>query len=178
MNRTLLTTGAAVLALTALPAAAQVLGNVGGQVTGQVGGQVTTPPLGSTIDRTQDLTRDTVRDTSRITRDTARDAQDTVGHTPEVDAEVSADARTDAGVNASSASADLDVEAGVMVHASDGAMLGQVVNVTRDTAGRVQSLAVRTADGAVRYVPAAGASVEGGAVVTTMTEAEFEAQPQ
>lgn len=178
MNRTLLITGAAVLALTALPAAAQVLGNVGGQVTGQVGGQVTTPPLGSTIDRTQDLTRDTVRDTSRITRDTARDAQDTVGHTPEVDAEVSADARTDAGVNASSASADLDVEAGVMVHASDGAMLGQVVNVTRDTAGRVQSLAVRTAEGAVRYVPAAGASVEGGAVVTTMTEAEFEAQPQ
>ena len=108
MHRTLLATGAAVLALTAFPAAAQVVGDIGGQVTGQGGGQVATPPLGSTIDRTEDLTGDTVR----------------------------------------------------------------------DTAGRAQSLAVRTADGAVRTVPAAGASVEGGAVVTTMTEAEFEALPQ
>lgn len=174
MNKTLLTASAAVLVLTALPATAQVVGNIGGQVTGQVGGQVATPPLGSTID----LTRDTVRDTGRITRDTARDAQDTLGHTPEVDAEVSADARTDAGVNASGASADLDVGAGAMVHGSDGALLGHVLSTTRDTAGRVQSLAVRTADGAVRTVPAAGASVEGGAVVTAMTEAEFEALPQ
>ena len=178
MHRTLLTTGAAVLALTAFPAAAQVAGDIGGQVIGQVGGQVATPPLGSTIDRTQDLTSDTVRDTGRITRDTAQDAQDTLGHTPDVDAEVSADARADACVNASSATADLDIEAGAMVHASDGAMLGHVLNVTRDTAGRAQSLAVRTADGAVRTVPAAGASVEGSAVVTTMTEAEFEALPQ
>ena len=167
MHRTLLTTGAAVLALTAFPAAAQVAGDIGGQVA--------TPPLGSTIDRTQDLTSDTVRDTGRITHDTAQDA---LGHTPDLDTEVSADAQADAGVDASSASADLDVEAGAMVHASDGAMLGHVLNVTRDTAGRAQSLAVRTADGAVRTVPAAGASVEGSAVVTTMTEAEFEALPQ
>jgi hypothetical protein len=178
MNTTLLTAGAAVLALTAFPAAAQVVGNIGGQVTGQVGGQVAAPSLGSTIDQTRDVSGDTVRDTGRITRDTARDAQDTLGHTPEVDAEVSADARADAGVNASGASADLDVGAGAMVHGSDGALLGHVLSITRDTAGRVQSLAVRTADGAVRTVPAAGASVEGGAVVTTMTEAEFEALPQ
>jgi hypothetical protein len=178
MRKTLFTTGAAVLALTAFPATAQVAGNSGGQVGGQIGGQVTTPPLGSTIDRTRDLTRETVRDTGRITRDTAQDAQDTLGHTPDVDAEISADAQADAGVDASSASADLDVEAGAMVHASDGAMLGHVVNITRDAAGRAQSLAVRTADGAVRTVPAAGASVEGRAVVTTMTEAEFEALPQ
>ena len=174
MNKTLLTAGAAVLALTAFPAAAQVVGNIGGQV----GGQVTTPPLGSTIDQTRDLTRDTTRDASRITRDTARDAQDTLGQATDVDAEVSADAQADAGVDASTASADLDVEAGAMVHASDGAMIGHVVSTTRDTAGRVQSLAVRTADGAVRTVPATGVSVEGGAVVTTMTEAEFEAMPQ
>lgn len=175
MRTTILTASATVLALTAFPAMAQVVGNIGGQVTGQVGGQVATPPLGSTIDRTGDLTRQTVRDTSGITRDTAQDAQDTLRQTPEVDAEASAAAQADGGVDASSASADLDVEAGAMVHASDGAMLGHVLNVTRDTAGRAQSLVVRTADGAIRTLPSAGASVEGGAVITTMTEAEFEA---
>ena len=178
MYRTLLTTGAAVLALTALPATAQVVGNLGGQVTGQVGGQVTTPPLGSTLDDAADLTRDTVRDGSRITRDTAQDAQDTLGQTPDVETDAAIDAQGEAGVDSSGAAVDLDVQSGAMVHASDGGMLGHVVDVTRDTAGRAQSLAVRTADGAVRTVPAAGASVEGGAVVTTMTEAEFEALPQ
>lgn len=178
MHRTLLTAAAAVLALTALPAAAQVVGGLGGQVTGGLGGQVTTPPLGSTIDDAAGLTRDTVRDASRLTRDTAQDAQDTLGQTPDVDAEVAAGAEAQAGVESAGAAVDLDIQAGAMVHASDGAMLGHVVDVIRDTAGRAQSLTVRTADGAARTIPAAGASVQGGAVVAAMTEAEFEAASQ
>ena len=178
MRKILLTTAAAALAMTALPATAQVVGGLGGQVTGQVGGQVTTPPLGSTLDDAADLTRDTVRDGSRITRDTAQDAQDTLGRTPDVEADAAVDAQGEAGVDSSGAATDLDIRSGAMVHASDGGMLGHVTDVTRDTAGRVQSLTVRTADGAMRTVPAAGASVEGGAVVTAMTEAEFEALPQ
>lgn len=175
MRKTLLTTAAAVLTLAAFPASAQVVGGLGGQVTGGLGGQVSTPPLGSTIDDAAGLTRDTVRDTDRLTRDTAQDARDTLNHAPGVDAEAAASAEAQAGVDSSGAAADLDIQAGAMVHASDGAMLGHVAGVTRDTAGRVQSLAVRTADGAVRAIPAAGASVEGGAVIAAMTEAEFEA---
>lgn len=178
MRKTLLTAGAAVLALAALPASAQVGGNIGGQVTGGLGGQVTTPPLGSTLDRAQDFGRDTLRDGGRLTRDTVQDARDTPRHIPDANAEAALDAQGRAGVDSSSAAADLDIRAGAMVHASDGAMLGHVADVTRDTAGRVQSLAVRTADGAVRTIPAAGATAQGGAVVAAMTEAEFEARPQ
>lgn len=173
MRKTLLTAVAA-LALTALPATAQV---VDGQAAGQIGGQVTAPPLGSTMEDAAGLTGDTVRDASRLTRDTAQDAQDTLGQTPDVEAEAAAEAEARA-VEPAGAAVDLDIQAGAMVHASDGAMLGHVVDVIRDSAGGVQSLTVRAADGAARTIPAAGASVEGGAVVVAMTEAQFEATPQ
>jgi len=56
-------------------------------------------------------------------------------------------------------------------------ILGQVVRARRDTAGRVQGFVVRSADGALKAVPATGASVQGDALVTGWSEAEFEAAP-
>ena len=171
MTRLSLIAGAAVLAFAA-PASAQVLG---GQVGGSVGGQVTTPPLGSTLNNATDLTRDTVDRTRDAAQDTVRDAQDAVPPAS-TEAEANADGSISAGPDG--AAADLDVQAGAMVHGSDGSMLGTVSSIARDSAGRAQSLVVQTADGATKTVPARGASVQGGAVITGWTETQFNDAPE
>lgn len=175
MTRLAILAGVAAVAL-AGPAAAQV-GGLTGQVGGNVGGSVglQTPPVGSTLDRSRDLTQETIDRTRDAARETARDARDAAE-----DASPSAQAQADGSISAGpgGASADLDVQAGAMVHGSDGAMLGTVTTVVRDSAGRTQSLVVRTADGASKTVPAAGASVQGGAVVTGWTQSQFDAAPE
>lgn len=172
MTRLSILAGVAALAL-AGPAAAQV-GGLTGQVGGSVGGAVgvQTPPLGSTLDNAGGLAQDTVDRTRDTAEDTADDARTLPGS---AEAQANADGSISAGQG--SAAADLDVSAGAMVHGSDGAMLGSVSSVVRDSAGRVQSLIVATADGATKTVPATGASVQGGAVVTGWTESQFDAAP-
>ncbi len=163
MRTLLLTTAAAALAI-ALPASAQVLGGgVGAQVGAQVGVPQTAPitgQVGSTVRGVGDLTRGTVRD-ARSAASSAANASASV----QSDTEVSADR------NGSEAS--LNISTGAMVHGSDGNMLGSVVRLTRNSAGRVESFVVRSADGTLRSVPATGASVQGDAVVTAWTSSEF-----
>lgn len=163
---------AAVACATALPASAQVLGgNVGVGAGAQVGApsiQPLTGTVGQTIRDAGQTARDTTTDVGATTRD-AVDATLNARVTTSGDASV----RTEPG----QASADLDVSAGAMVHGADGAMLGTLVGTTRDTAGRVQGFAVRSADGAVKAVPATGAQVQGDVLVTGWSEAQFKAAP-
>jgi len=152
---------AAALAALSVPASAQVLG---GNITGDVGAAagVQTPGIGdvagavgATAQGAVDLTQDTTRDTQDMLRDSL----------PAAEASVSADVQTD--VNGQAASTDAEVAAGAMVHTTDGAMLGRVIDVTRDTTGRVEAYVVRTADGAERLLPSASARIEGDAVVAS-----------
>ncbi len=152
-------------AVLAGPAAAQVLGgNVAGGVTGNVG--VQTPPLGQATTPAQDAirgagqaTRDTLRDAGELARDAAPSAQ--------VETGAQVDAQMHGNQTRGNAQAGAEVSAGAMVHGPDGRMLGQVTDVARDAAGRVEGYVVRTADGAQRTLPAASASVQGGAVVAS-----------
>jgi len=132
---------------------------VAGGLTGQVGATVQAPSVvgtvGSTVRDTGQMTRDTVRDTGAAVRDVQ----------PNVDARVSADVQTSADADPNSAAVNAGLQAGAMVHASDGSMLGTVTQVARDTAGRATAFTVRTADGAMRTLPTAGATVQGGAVI-------------
>ena len=179
MKRLLVATAALSALAVAMPASAQVLGGVTGGVQGSVGGQVTTPNVGAAVGQTVDGVRGTVNDGRDMTRDTVRDARDAVNDsrpTAGVDADV--DASGSAAADRSGAEADFNVSSGAMVHASDGAMLGNVVRVTRNAAGRAEGFVVRSADGAVRYVPAAGARVEGDVVVSGWSRSEFESAPR
>ena len=173
---TLLIPAAAAAALLATTAVAQVPG-LGGQVGGQVGGSVSgqigaprtgpvTDPLGQVVRDGRDLTRETVRDSRRA----AREAR------PDIDAEASASARADARADRRGAEGGLDIVVGGSVRSSDGVDLGSVAGLARNSAGRITSFLVRSADGTVRAVPADGASVQGEAVVTGWTEGEFAAQ--
>lgn len=161
---------AAVACATALPASAQVLGgNVGVGAGAQVGLPSTQPLTGAAGQTIRDAAR-TVQDTTTDVGATARDG---------VDATVNAQVTTSGAVQADpgQASADLEVSTGAMAHGADGAMLGAVVGTTRDAAGRVQGFMVRSADGAVKAVPAAGARVQGDVLVTGWSEAQFKAAP-
>ena len=141
--------------LVAGAASAQVVGGV----TGQVGATVQVPPVAGTVGSV-------VRDTGQMTRETVRDTGDVVRDArPDVDAQVRADVRTSADADADSAEVNTGLQAGAMVHASDGAMLGTVTEVTRNTAGRATAFTLRTADGALRTLPTAGAMIQGGAVI-------------
>ncbi|WP_122467043.1 hypothetical protein [Brevundimonas lutea] len=171
MTRLSLLAGAAVLVMAA-PASAQVLG---GQVGGSVGGQVATPPLGSTLNDAAGLTRDTVDRTRDAARDTVNDVQDAA---PPVSAQGQANADGSIAAGSDGADADLDVQAGAMVHGSDGSMLGTVSSAARDSAGRAQGLVVQTAEGATKTIPTNGARVEGGAVITGWTQSQFNDAPE
>ncbi len=171
MTRLSLLAGAAVLAIAA-PASAQVLG---GQVGGSVGGQVSTPALGSTLNDAAGLTRDTVDRTRDAAQDTAEDARNAV---PPVSAQGQANADGSISADSDSTDADLDIQAGAMVHGSDGSMLATVTSVARDSAGRVQGLVVQTAEGATKTIPTEGARIEGGAVVTGWTQSQFNDAPE
>ncbi|MBA4808382.1 hypothetical protein [Brevundimonas sp.] len=142
--------GLTAAAALALPASAQVLG---GDISGQAG--VSTPPIGGVTGTVAGAARgagDLTRDTVRNTRDVVQDATS-----------VGANAQTDTHVDHDSATADVSV--GAAVRASDGDLLGQVVGLSRDTAGRTQGYLVRTIDGATRLLPAGAASVQGGVVI-------------
>lgn len=177
MKTTMMFISAAAAMALALPASAQVLGGqLGGGVSGNVGGQAglpSTQPLTGAVGQS-------IRDAGQATRDTVRDTTSLIQNaTPDVQA----DAQLQTGVDASAhdghaqASSDLSIDAGAEVRATDGAVLGQVVRTTRDAAGRVETLVVRSADGALKAVPASGASVQGEAVVTGWSQAQFDAAP-
>lgn len=152
-------------------ASAQIAGGLTGQVGGNVGVSVPQPgPIVSGVGST-------VRDAGRMTRDTVRDARDiAVDARPEVN--VNANARAGARADRDGASVDAALKTGAMVHSSDGAMLGSVVDVARNSVGRATSFVVRTTDGATRTIPAGSVSVDGDAVVTAWTESQFNAQPR
>ena len=153
--------GALALAAFGVPASAQVLGgSVTGGVSGNVG--VQTPPLGQATGVAQDA----VRGAGQMTRDTVGDARGAVqNRTPS--AQVDTGVQGHMSADSAQAGAEGQVSVGAMVHGSDGRMLGEVVDVARDSAGRVEGYVVRTADGARRTLPAASASVQGGAVVAS-----------
>lgn len=140
------------------PASAQVLGGV----TGRVGGSITAAPqapIGPTV-------RNTTRDALGVTRETARDARGALRDAnPSAGARIDGEASASGSTDGQSGSLDAALRGGAMVHASDGAMIGRVVDVTRDAAGRATAFTMRTADGAVRTVPAASASANGSVVV-------------
>lgn len=171
MRHSFLFAVAAVSAATlALPAAAQVAGGVTGNVGGQIGlSRPDATPLTGQVGQT-------IRDAGGMTRDTVQGAASAAGEIrPQADVRTSIDAEAQA--ESDGAQAELDVSTGTMVHASDGAMLGTVQSITRDTAGRVQGFVVRTADGVVRSVPATGTRIEGDAVVTGWSRAQFDQAP-
>ncbi|RZJ03560.1 MAG: hypothetical protein EON89_11290 [Brevundimonas sp.] len=149
-------------------ASAQIAGGLGGQVGGSVGvGIPQTAPV-------TDGLRTTTRDAVGMTRDTVRDARDTAREVrPDASVNANANVRADARASRDGAAVDAAIQTGAMVHSSDGAMLGSVVNVTRNTAGRATAFAVRSADGTVRSVPAGSVSANGNVLVTGWTESQF-----
>lgn len=169
MRTTLLLASAAVLALAA-PASAQVVGGVGGRVAGGVTGQVQPPGLG---------VRDTVRDTNRMARDAARDARDAARDADlEARARADADARARARADRNGASASADVEAGLTLRTRGGETIGEIVEVTRNTAGQATRILVRTRDGVIRSLPPAGVALEGGVAVTNYSGAQVRDMPE
>jgi len=171
MNRNIIAAGALIAAAAAFPASAQVLGGVGGQVGGSIGGQIgaQTPSVGSLTGQVGQ----TLRETRGAVRDTAAEAREL---RPDVQAGASLEA--DAAASADQDGANLDVEAGAMVHGSDGGMLGTLVSTTRTATGHVVGLVVRAADGTVKTIPAAGAHVEGDVLVTGANQADFDKAPE
>jgi len=86
--------------------------------------------------------------------------------------------RAEARASRDGAAVDAAIQTGAMVHSSDGAMLGSVVDVTRNTAGRATGFLVRSANGAVRSVPAGSVSADGNVLVTGWTETQFNRRRQ
>lgn len=149
-------------------ASAQISGGLGGQVGGSVGAGV--PQTSPITQGVGSIARDgvnTTRETVREARGLARDAR------PDVDVNANANVRADARANRDGAAVDAAIQTGAMVHSSDGAMLGSVVNVTRNAAGRATSFVVRSADGVTRRVPAGSVSANGNVLVTGWTESQF-----
>ncbi|SFS47120.1 hypothetical protein [Brevundimonas viscosa] len=170
MTRFLTCTAAAAALIAAGPAAAQIAGGLGGQVTGGVSGRIDRPAvgpaaghLGDTLRGARDRTRDTVSNSRRMARDAA----------PDVDARADTNARAGLRADRDGAAVDAALQTGVTVRSSDGANLGEIVEVTRNEAGRTVHFLVRSADGTVRMVPAGAVSLDGEAVVTTWSEGQF-----
>lgn len=181
MRTQFLMAGVAALALVAVPATAQVLGGqVGGQVSGGVGVQTQTPGVGTvrdTLGGIRDTGQDAVSRARETTRDTVRGARGAVGQVdPRVQGDV--DASADARVHGQNASASADLQAGLMLHTRTGEMVGEVVDVTRNAAGQVTRIAVRTADGTVRSLPPAAVSVEGDVAVTQYSGVQVRELPE
>jgi hypothetical protein len=160
----------AVAAATLLAGAASA--QIAGGLTGQVGGSanVGVPAVGQV---TQGL-GSTVRDGGRMARETARETRGMVRDArPDTRISANANARADARAGRDGAAVDAAIQSGVMVHSSDGQMLGSVVEVTRNSAGRATSFMVRSADGAVRRVPAGSVSLDGQVLVSGWTQEQF-----
>lgn len=164
------------VSMTALAAAALLAGGASAQVagglTGQVGGSanVGVPPVGQVARGLGS----TVRDGGRLARETARDTRDMVRDArPDTTVSANANARADARAGRDGAAVDAAIQTGAMVHSSDGQMLGSVVDVTRNSAGRATAFVVRSADGTVRSVPAGSVSLDGQVLVTGWTQQQF-----
>ncbi|WP_332678291.1 hypothetical protein [Brevundimonas sp.] len=154
-------------------ASAQIVGGVGGQVGGSVG--VGIPQTGSITQGVGSIARDGVR----TTRDTVSDTRATVREIrPDVGVNANANVRAEARSDRDGAEVDAAIQTGAMVRSSDGAILGSVVNVTRNTAGRATAFVVRSADGASRTIPAGSVSANGNVLVTGWTESQFNQRPQ
>ena len=177
MRTQFLMAGAAALALVAGPAAAQVLG---GQVTGGIGVQTQTPGAGAvrdTLGGIRDTGQDAVSGVRQTTGDAVRGAARAVDQVdPRVQGDV--DASAQAGVHGQDASASADLQAGLMLHTRTGEMVGEVVDVTRNAAGQVTRIAVRTADGTVRSLPPAAVTVEGDVAVTQYSGVQIRDLPE
>ena len=161
-------TVAAAALLIAGGASAQIAGGLGGQGGGSVGvGLPQTGPITQGVGST-------ARDAGRMTRETVRDARDTAREVrPDVDVNANANVRADARASRDRAVVDAAIQSGAMVHSSDGAMLGSVINVTRNSAGRATAFAIRTANGTTRRIPAGNVSANGNVLVTGWTESQF-----
>jgi hypothetical protein len=170
----ILTFSAAAALLAAGPAAAQIAGGLGGQVTGGVSGRIDRPAAGAVAGQVGDAVRD-ARDLTRGTissdQDLARDAA------PGVDAEAEANVRAGLRTGRDEVAVDAALQTGAAVRSSDGVDLGRIVEVTRNEAGRAVHFLVRSADGAVRMVPAGAVSLEGGVLVTGSGESQFGQRP-
>lgn len=149
-------------------ASAQIAGGLGGQVGGSV--SVGLPQTGAVARGVGS----TARDAGRLTRETVRDAREVAAEArPEVDVNANANVRADARANRDGAVVDAAIQSGAMVHSSDGAMLGSVVDVTRNTAGRATAFTIRTASGTLRSITAGSVSADGNVLVTGWTESQF-----
>jgi hypothetical protein len=164
------------VSMTALAAAALLAGSASAQIagglTGQVGGSanVGVPAVGQV---TQGV-GSTVREGGRLARETARDTRDMVRDVrPDASVSANANARADARAGRDGAAVDTAIQTGAMVHSSDGQMLGSVVEVTRNNAGRATAFVVRSADGTLRTVPAGSVSVDGQVLVSGWTQEQF-----
>ena len=164
------------LSMTVATAALLLAGSASAQIAGGLGGQVG-GSVGVGIPRTEPVARGvgaTARDAGRLTRDTVRDGRDFAREArPDVNVNAEANVRADARAGRDGASTDAAIRTGAMVHSSDGAMLGSVVDVTRNTTGRVTAFVIRTADGATRSLPAGSVSANGDVLVTGWTERQF-----
>lgn len=188
--------GAALALAIAAPASAQLVGGaVGGaaggglgrgmnQSTGvgaggNLGGSVGMPDMGAArgaaggaIQGTRSIGSGVVGDTRGVVRGTADDLRSGVAADGSSSAAVSADRR---GVNAS---ASAEVTTGLTLQSRTGQTLGTITGVVRNRAGQIRSLTVRTVDGAVRTMPPAAVSVEGGAAVTNYSSADIRSLPR
>lgn len=169
MTRILACTAAAAALIAAGPAAAQIAGGLGGQVAGGVSGRIDRPAagpvagqVGDTLRGARDQTRGAVSSGRRLAQDAA----------PDVDADVNA--RAGLRADRDGAAVDAALQTGVVVRSSDGADLGEIVEITRNEAGRAVHFLVRSADGTVRMVPAGAVALEGDAVVTIWSESQFQ----
>ena len=181
MRTQILMAGAAALTLMAVPAAAQVLGGqVGGQVTGGVGVQTQTPGANTvrdTLGGIRDTGQEAVSGVRQTTGDAVRGARGAIDQAdPRVQGDV--DASADANVHGQDASASADLQAGLMLHTRTGEMVGEVVDVTRNAAGQVTRIGVRTADGTVRSLPPAAVTVEGDVAVTQYSGVQIRDLPE
>ncbi|MFJ6023220.1 hypothetical protein ACIQC9_01310 [Brevundimonas sp. NPDC092305] len=173
MKSMIYVSAAAATLLLASSASAQVAGGLTGQVGGNVG--VTTPPVGQVVQGVGSTTRDTVQGAAGMTRETVRDARNAARDArPNVNA--NADVQAQARADRDGAAVDAAIQSGAMIHSSDGAMLGTVTEVVRNTEGRATSFVMRTADGATRTVPAGSVSLDGQVLVTGWSESQFKAQ--
>lgn len=145
----------------------------GAQVDGRVAGSVQTPRPGDLTGAASDRVRDARSTASGVIND-ARGAVDEVRGSTSADANASA--RAGLRIDRDRAAVDAAIEGGAEVRSSDGALLGTIAEVSRNAAGRATSFVVRSADGAMRVVPAGNVGVQGDVLVTSWTESQFMAR--
>lgn len=148
-------------------------GSVGAEVEGRASGSVRPPRTGDVTGAASDIVGD-ARSTARGVTDDARGAVAAVRGSTSADANANANASLR--VNRDRVAVDAAIQGGAQVRSSDGALLGTVAEISRNAAGRATSFVVRSADGALRLVPAGNVGVQGDVLVTGWTESQFMAR--